>query len=191
MLEKLANRHKIGVIRAVKGMMRTSDQMDMLVGAGVERIHIKHIGKDPTEHIANLFRDGDDVLVVPFIGVLGKWRYDLLKLIAPTGATLYNLAENEDLPISQAVTFAYINECCANAQTAPARAASARSGNKGGAPRKFRGKALAQVRKVYESGEGTIADVCDRFGVSKPWLHGQFGGRDAAVSAACKLIANK
>ena len=30
MLERLANRHKIGVIRAIKGMMPTSEQLSFL-----------------------------------------------------------------------------------------------------------------------------------------------------------------
>jgi len=101
-----------------------------------------NIGKEPIKDIASMFRHGDDVLMVPFIGVLGKHRRELLKLVAPLGATLYNFSQQEELKVSQAATFAYINEC----YTAPGRIAIASSGFKGGAPKKYKSKALEPVK---------------------------------------------
>lgn len=187
-MRKLADRHKVGLVRAVRGMMSTAEQVDTLLDHGVAEPHIWSLDEYTTEDVIRAFRPvpGDDVLVVPFLGVLGKYRFEILAGIAPKGATLFDCEEHGELEISQAATFDIINKACATAQSAPGRAAV-----KEGVGRPGRRKSLTQAQEReckawYESGVGSIAFGCDKFGVSSTWLHGRFGPRGDAIKAARK-----
>jgi len=177
MIEELTGRHLVGVTRAIKGMDSVEAQTDALLQSGVDERHIWQLDLYEVPDVVAAIRPGNDVLVVPFLGVLGKYRSALLAGIADKGATLYDLEEYGELDVSQAPTFHLINQACHMAQSAPGRAAS--SG--GGRPDKLSKEEEAEVLAAYIGTRyKTIASICDAFKVSPTWLHNRFGGRDKA-----------
>jgi|GEM_PF-5036325 len=182
MIEKLTGRYLVGVVRAIKGMPSVADQTEALLAAGVIERHIWQLDKDEVSDVVRDCRPGNDVLVVPFLGVLGKYRHDLLAGIAEKGAELYDLDEHGLMNISQAPTFAIIDAACKVAQSAPGRASGA---GQGGRKKKL---TPAQEREVHADYIGTkyktISAICDKYGVSVAWLHSRWGGRQEAREAA-------
>lgn len=187
-MRKLADRHKVGLVRAVRGMMSTAEQVVTLLDHGVAEPHIWSLDEYTADDVIRAFRPvpGDDVLVVPFLGVLGKDRHKILSGIAPKGAVIFDCAKHGELTIRDAANFEIIER-----ENTIARSAAGRAAVKAGVGTPGRRKALTQAQEreckaLYESGEGSIAFVCDKFGVSSTWLHGRFGARGDAIKAARK-----
>lgn len=165
-------------------MPSVADQTEALTAAGVDPRHIWQLDRDEVGDVLIAFRPGDDVLVVPFLGVLGKYRHELLAGIAKKGAELYDLAEHGLLNVSQAPTFAIIDAACKFAQSAPGRASGA---GRGGRKKKLSRAQEAEVKAAYIGTEfKTIRAICDKYGVSVAWLHGRWGGREEARKKAKK-----
>ena len=172
--------HKIGVTRAIKGMMSVKEQETALIAAGVNTRAIWRIGQHSIDDIVTAFRPGNDVLVVAFLGVFGKHRYDMLNPIAEKGASLLDLSTNKSHDISQAATFCEISKASCTSQTSPARASAISGPNKVGRKLKVRGKQLAEIKAAWESPIGSNVDIANDFGVSLTWLHNHFGARNVA-----------
>ncbi|MBL4837402.1 MAG: hypothetical protein JKY34_07470 [Kordiimonadaceae bacterium] len=169
--------HKIGVTRAIKGMMCVKEQETALIAAGVNTRAIWRMGQHSIDDIVTAFRPGNDVLVVAFLGILGKHRYDLLNPIAAKGASLLDLSTNKSHDISQAATFAEISKASCTAQTSPARASAINGPNKVGRKPKLRGKQLAEIKAAWQSPVGSNVDIASDYGVSLTWLHNHLGAR--------------
>ena len=187
----LTGRHLIGLTRAIRGMMPVDEQVDRLIAAGCEKEAIWRLGEYDIEDIVRAFRPGNDVLVVPFLGALGKSRFELLVGIAAKGASLYDLNKEQELDISQAAVFHEINQAFNNAQTAPGRTGASASPNKSGRKPKLTGKTRAAAKLAWEGTVGTNTDIANDFGVSTTWLFNNFGNRTDAQNRARKRIASK
>ena len=185
MIAEVGNRHKIGIVRAVKGMASLADQSQQLVDAGVEPNHIWQTGKDNADEIANAFRQGDDVLVACFIGALGK-DYDLLlAAIGKKDADFYDLETQTLFRCRDADQFSTIKRAMTYTQSVPGRAA-AKAGAKSGPKPKLNPTQKKAAKAAWEGQEGSNQDVASQFGVSVVYLHREFGSRTDARARASK-----
>jgi len=185
MIEKLTNRHKIGAVRAVKGIISIEEQTQQLIDVGVEPVHIWNTGKDTIDDIANAFREGNDVLVAPFIGALGK-DYDLLlAAIGKKGADFFDLETQTLFPCRDAEHFSTIKRAMTYVQSAPGREA-AKAGAKSGPKPKLNPAQKKAAKSAWEGQEGSNQDVASQFGVSVVYLHREFGSRTDARARAAK-----
>lgn len=118
MARTFSERHKIGLVRSVTGKASLQAQIATLKTAGVAEQDIWHMGEHRVAEIVGAFRivPGDDLLVVPFLAVLGSERYTLLKGIAAKCANLYDLEGELELPISQAAIFDHIERAVSDAE---------------------------------------------------------------------------
>jgi hypothetical protein len=185
---KVTDRHKIGIVRAVRGLMSLEEQTAAVVAAGVDPHHVFRIGKDDLDHIIGAFRPGDDILVLPFAGVLGKDWADVLAGVGTKGATVLDLKTGIEDEVTQGPTFLRYKLAASRVQSAPGRAAVAASGHKGGRPAKLAGERKKQAKLAWESESGTNTDVAADFGVVEQTLYRMFGSRESAQAEARKRV---
>lgn len=179
MTNEVVNRHKIGIVRAVKGEITVDEQTAQLVEYGVHPMHIWRTGKDKPEEIANAFRPGNDLLVVPFLGALGNKFDILLGLIGDKGTDLHSIKEGVDIPCKGWEHFTTVKRGVMLARTAPGRHA-ARTGAKPGPKKKLTRMQHECAKMAWACKAGSNKDVADDFGVSVVYLHREFGARSVA-----------
>jgi len=185
MSNEVVSRHKIGIVRAVKGEITIDEQTAQLVEYGVEPMHVWRMGKDSIEDIALTFRSdpGNDLLVVPFLGALGN-KFDVfLGLIGDKGADLYDLQTKELIPLRGWEHFTTVKRGVMFTRTAPGRAA-AKTGAKPGPKIKLSRMERECAELAWSLKEGSNKDVADDFGVSVVYLHRAFGARGVAQKKA-------
>lgn len=183
--DKLADRPKIGVVRAVKGIPSVADQTAQLVESGVNPHNIWSLDEFKPDDIVRAFRPGNDLLVVIDAGVLGKHYADVLGGIADKGASLLDLAYGEIEEISQFGTFNRIKQRVNLIQTAPGRVSAFASGNKSG-PKPKSKEFLKKAKAMWEGEKYSNQAVADKLGVSTTWLFNKFGSRSKARAARMK-----
>jgi len=181
MSNEVVNRHKIGIVRAVKGEISIEKQTAQLIEYGVEAPHIWRVGKDDIKAIANMFRSepGDDLLVVPFLGALGNKFDILLSMIGDKGADLYDLETKALIPLRGWEHFTAVKRGVMFTRTAPGRDA-AKTGAKPGPKKKLVGDRLKQAKEAWSSKKGSNQDIADDFEVSTVYLNRAFGARGVA-----------
>ena len=192
MQEDVVNRHKIGIIRAVKGEIPLTEQTAKLIEFGVDEKHIYHVGKDSHEEIASPFhyKPGNDILVVPFLGALGSKFDVLLGLIGKKGAWLHDLESGKEIPCKGWDNFSWVKKGVTMTGTAPGRKASTESPNKSG-PKPQPAAFMAKARARWSDPEGTNEDAAQEIGVSNQWMYIQLGARGEAVKKAAEAAERK
>ncbi|PHS61759.1 MAG: hypothetical protein COB09_16965 [Thalassobium sp.] len=185
MSNEVGDRHKIGIVRAVKGEITIEEQTAQLVEYGVDAMHVWRMGKDDIKDIALTFRSdpGNDLLVVPFLGALGN-KFDVfLGMIGDKGADLYDLQTKELIPLRGWEHFTTVKRGVMFTRTAPGRAA-AKTGAKPGPKKKLVRDRFKEAREAWSGKKGGNQDIADDFGVSVVYLHRAFGARGVAQKKA-------
>jgi len=177
--EHQLNSQKIGVVRNAPGLISLEEQIAALLDFGVEERQIWQIGRYSTRDIIRAFGPAGDMLVVASGGVLGKDWAQLLAGIGAHGATLYDLSEGREDPISQAPVFNRIKQDVERTQLAPERVSAAKSPNKAGRKPKLEGDRRRAAQASWQGNVGSNQDIADMFGVSTTWLFNNFGARSA------------
>lgn len=185
MSNEVVKRHKIGIVRAVKGEISIEEQTEQLIEFGVDPMHIWRTGKDKPEEIASAFRKGNDLLVVSFLGALGNQFDILLGLIGGKGTDLHALNEGLTIPCKGWEHFTTVKRGVMLARTAPGRKA-AETGAKVGPKLKLNPEQRKAAKQAWGSKDGSNEDVAADFGVSSVYLNRAFGGRKAAQALANK-----
>ena len=182
MIKELENRHLIGVYRAIRGMPGTVAQKRSLSQTGVGlRYYSRDLNApDIIDKIDKDFRYETDVLVTPFLGVLGPKRTELLAIVGAVAGNLYDIRLGRFFTLKEAQDRKIIEDACKVAQSAPGRASIKNPGRSS----PYSESQLEEMGIAWASLEGTNSEVADRFETTEALMWKKFGGRKQAQRKA-------
>lgn len=179
----MAESRRYGYGRVSTKDQSTTAQHDALVAAGVEEKYI-YVEKASTrlalrpelEAVRKVMRDGD-TLVVTKVDRLARSLLDLISIadeLRASGITLEILSGtfNRDDPMGEAFfqmtgVFAQLERDLIRQRTNEGLAAARARGRKGGRKPKLTAAQAAEVKRLYEARDKTVAEIGDLFGITR------------------------
>lgn len=175
----------VGYARVSTHEQNLDMQLDALHAAGCTKIFTDKISSVKAERkglaeALDFLRPGD-VLVVWKLDRLGRTLKQLIELVATfdaKGIGFKSLKETIDTTTSTGKLVFHIFAALAEFErdiiqerTRAGLAAARARGRKGGRPKSLNAKQIAQVISLYESGDHSINDLCNTFGISRGTLY--------------------
>lgn len=182
MMIEFKGRHLIGVYRAIRGMPSMRSQKGLLIAAGVDtKYYARDLNApDIIDKIDKDFRYRTDILITPFLGVLGPKRTEILAIVGGKAAQLYDIGLKRFFTLDEAVDRKLIEDACKLSQSAPGRASIKNRGRS----TPYSKSRLKEMGEAWASLEGTNSEVADRFETTEALMWKKFGGRKEAQRKA-------
>jgi len=180
---------RIGYARVSTGEQKLDLQLDELEEAGCERIYEEKTSgaaksRPELEKCLDSLRDGD-ILVVWRLDRFGRSLKDLVQkmdALEEKGVDFVSLTEGIDTTTAQGkLTFhifgalAEFERALARERTMAGLRAARERGRVGGRPRSLDEEDIPQVQALMKDEDVPVADICERFGISKPTLYRYVG----------------